>query len=147
MSTSRAELIQSYKSDVLESLRPLMHSWEKLSSQKLPNFTEKNLDELEAWEALTSRFARVTDIFVSKYIRLLILEQDPGFRGEIRDVLDKAEKISLISSADTWMSIRELRNKVAHEYTKEDLQKTLQDIIKFTPFVLNELKELKLEIK
>lgn len=147
MSISRVELIKVYKADVLEALKPLAHSWNKLQNHQIPNLTAKNLDELEPWEALTSRFARVTDIFLSKYIRLLVLEQDPGFRGEIRDVLDKAEKIDLISEADTWMMIRELRNKVAHEYTKEDLLKTLQDIIKFTPFVLEELKELHLEIK
>lgn len=147
MSLSRIELIKTYKKDVLEALSPLLHSWTKLQNQKIPNLAEKNLDELEPWEALTSRFARVTDIFLSKYIRILVLEQDPGFRGEMRDVLDKAEKIEIISSADTWMMIRELRNKVAHEYTKEDLLKTLQDIIKFTPFVLEELKELQLEIK
>jgi uncharacterized protein with HEPN domain len=58
----------------------------------------------------------------------------------MRDLLDKAEKMSLISSADEWMKIRELRNKIAHEYTREDLQKTFQGILLFTPFVLSELK-------
>ncbi len=89
---------------------------------------------------LTSRFARCTDIFLSKYIRFLVLDLDPGFRGEMRDYLDKAEKSSLISDADQWMKIRELRNKIAHEYTKEDLQKTLNDVLIFTPFVIEELK-------
>src|SRR4030067_1265102 len=67
------------------------------------------------------------------YIRLLILAKDPGFCGEMRDFLDKAEKNSLISSADQWMKIRELRNKIAHEYTKEDLFRTFEDILLLAP--------------
>lgn len=62
----------------------------------------------------------------------------------MRDFLDKAEKISFISNADQWVQIRELRNKVAHKYTKEDLLKTFSDVLKLTPFVLEELKGLKL---
>ena len=137
-------LVEIYKVDVVEALETLVHSWEKLKNQSLPSRHPKNLDEFEAWEAFSSRFARTTDIFLSKYIRLLILEKDPGFRGEMRDLLDKAEKINLVSSADQWMQIRELRNKIAHEYTKEDLLKTLSSILQFTPFVLSELKGLKL---
>ena len=72
-----------------------------------------------------------------------MLELDPGFRGEIRDLLDKAEKTGLVSNADEWMKIRELRNQIAHEYTKEDLAKTFSDVVGFTPFVLNELEKYK----
>jgi uncharacterized protein with HEPN domain len=140
MSQNRSQLLQIYKTDFLEALNTLSHSWAKLQNESLPDVTTKNLDELESWEALTSRFARCTDIFLSKYIRLLVLDLDPGFRGEMRDYLDKAEKASLISDADQWMKIRELRNKIAHEYTKEDLQNTLKEVLRFTSFVLTELK-------
>lgn len=143
VSTSRSQLIQAFKIDFLEALTTLEHSWLKLKAKTIPDLKNKSLDELEPWEAFSSRFARCTDIFLSKYIRLLILDLDPGFRGEMRDVLDKAEKALLISNADEWMKIRELRNKIAHEYTKDDLQKTLVDILKFTPFVLNELTRFK----
>jgi hypothetical protein len=142
-SSRRQELQELFKIDFLESLNTLEHSWRKLENCKLPNLIEKNLDELESWEALTSRFARCTDIFLSKWLRLLILNLDPGFRGEMRDYLDKAEKALLISNSDEWMKIRELRNKIAHEYTKEDLQATLQDVLRYTPFVLNELSRFR----
>jgi hypothetical protein len=139
----RSELIRLYRQDFLEALNTLEHSWKKLQHLTLPDMTSKNLDDLESWEALTSRFARTTDIFLSKYIRLLILDLDPGFRGEMRDYLDKAEKSALITNADQWMKIRELRNKIAHEYTSEDLLKTLKDVLQWTPFVLDELGKLR----
>ena len=68
---------------------------------------------------------------------------DHGFRGEIRDYLDKAEKANLVSDADQWMSIRELRNKIAHEYTKEEILATLKDVLKLTPFVIQQLQVFK----
>ncbi len=141
--THRSELIRLYRQDFLDALNTLEHSWKKLQNLTLPEITSKNLDDLESWEALTSRFARTTDIFLSKYIRLLILDLDPGFRGEMRDYLDKAEKSALITNADQWMKIRELRNKIAHEYTSEDLLKTLKDVLQLTPFVLDELGKLR----
>ncbi len=87
-------------------MSPLKHSFEKLHQKSIIEVSEKNLDALEPWEALTARFARVTDIFMSKYLRLKILDLDPAFRGEIRDLLDKAEKSSFISNSDEWMKIR-----------------------------------------
>lgn len=144
MSTpSRPDLITEFKNDVIQALNPLRHSLEKLKDKPIPLIldNEEKLDELEPWEALTSRFSRVTDIFLSKYIRLKVLDLDPGFRGEMRDLLDKAEKIGLVSNADQWMKIRELRNKISHEYTPEDLNRTFEDVLKLTPFVLAELKE------
>lgn len=144
MSTlQRSELINIYKQDTIEALDTLLHSWNKLQKKSLPDLQKKDLDALEAWEALTARFARTTDIYLSKYLRLMILDLDPGFRGEMRDYLDKAEKNLLISNADQWMKIRELRNKIAHEYTKADLLATLKDVLLQIPFVLSELKDLK----
>jgi hypothetical protein len=140
----REELLNAYKKDVAESLSSLVFSWEKLKAIELPQKNEKSLDKLEPWEALTSRFARATDIFLSKYIRLLVLSGDPGFRGEMRDFLDKAEKSGMLSSADQWMKIRELHNKIAHEYTREDLLKTFEQVMSFTPFVIAEMKRLKI---
>lgn len=139
---NKSSLLEIYKADTSDALKTLIHSWEKLKSKNLPEMSPKNLDDFEPWEALASRFARTTDLFLSKYIRILVLQADPGFRGEMRDFLDKAEKSNSISDADRWMSIRELRNKIAHEYTKQDIIKTLNDIVRFTPFVIDELKRL-----
>lgn len=144
MSQKNKELIQIYKTECIEALRTLEFSWFKLKDQPIPDLDQKDLNLLESWEALTARFARTTDIFLTKYIRFLILELDPGFRGEIRDYLDKAEKANLISDANVWMKIRELRNQIAHEYTKDDLEKTFKDVISFVPFVLKDLERFKL---
>jgi hypothetical protein len=137
------DLIKVYQRDFLDALNTLEYSWQKIRDKKIPDLNKKNLDALETWEAFTSRFARTTDIFLSKYIRLLILDLDPGFRGEIRDYLDKAEKANFISNADQWMKVRELRNHIAHEYSKADLENTFKNVISLVPFVLQDLQRHK----
>ena len=40
-----------------------------------------------------------------------------------RDLLLRMEKLGFISSAATWLMMRDLRNRIAHEYLPEELQK------------------------
>jgi hypothetical protein len=108
----------------------------KSSQKRLPNLP-KSIDimsdeDLGKFEEFLSRFGRLTDIFMAQYLRARVQEGDPAFRGTLRDVLDYSEKMNLIDSADEWYLIRELRNKMAHEYEEEDLlaifQKALQSM-------------------
>jgi len=122
-------------------LEHLEYSFRK--AKKLSSDSRKlDVEELEVWESFVARFSRLSDIFVSKYIRSKVLESDPGFRGSLRDYLDIAEKQSLLSSADEWMKVRELRNKTAHEYTRDDLSQVFSDVLKLSPFVINEIKKV-----
>jgi hypothetical protein len=94
-------------------------------------------EELEVWESFASRFARASDVWISKVLRRWILTKDPGFRGSIIDLLNEAEKFSLVDSAHTWRRIRELRNIAAHEYAVDDLQKLYQELITLSPSILS----------
>lgn len=102
-----------------------------------------DVERLETWESFVARFSRVSDIFLSKYIRLKVLNEDPAFRGSFRDFLDMSEKIGLVTSASEWMQVRELRNKTAHEYTRDDLKVVFEQVLKMTPFLLSEMKNQK----
>lgn len=135
------DLMVYQKSEILSALDYLIYSWNKIQnlSAEAQNFDPETL---ETWESYASRFARVSDIFLSKYIRTRILSADPAFRGELRDFVDQAEKAGVVSSADQWMEIRELRNKIAHEYSKSDLSKLFKDLMKVTPFLISEIKKV-----
>ncbi|MBI4403727.1 MAG: DUF86 domain-containing protein [Deltaproteobacteria bacterium] len=99
---------------------------------------DRELDEeqLEKLESFSSRFARFSEIAISKYFRVLVLERDPAFRGSIIDLLNHAEKHGWISSKDQWLRIRELRNVAAHEYSAADYKKLYQELIRLTPVLL-----------
>ncbi len=72
-------------------------------------------------EAFTARFARLADLLTQRVLKgLFIVMQE-----DIRTFVDRAhfaEKLGLVGSADILRLIRELRNRIAHEYEEEDLR-------------------------
>lgn len=117
---SRELFLQEQKAKLIKALEHLAYSYKKIIN--LPEKPEQlNEETLETWESFAARFGRVADIFLMKYLRALILMQDPGFNGSLRDFLNQAEKLNIIENTEVWMAIRELRNISAHEYTDKDL--------------------------
>lgn len=127
------------KAQAIESLKKarnhLAYSFNKV--QKIALNRELKEEELESLESFSSRFARFSDMLISKHLRLLALEKDPAFRGSVIDLLNQAEKFGWIDSAETWKRIRQLRNVAAHEYEAEDYKKLYQELISLTPRLLD----------
>ncbi len=120
-------LVEDYQRKLLKALKHLEYSYQKI--QLLPTDVDQ-LDEesLETWESFSARFARVSDLFLTKYVRAKVLENDPGFEGSLRDFVNQGEKLGFLDDADLWMDIRELRNISAHEYTEADLAQYFKQI-------------------
>lgn len=137
---SKTHLTAIYEAEVRSALSYLEYSDKKIQSLPLDP-KDLNAETLETWESYLARFARVTDIFLTKYIRSYILNLDPAFRGELRDFVDKAEKNNLIDSSDKWMEIRELRNKISHEYSNKELKAIFESVKKYTPFVIAQIRK------
>ncbi|MBF0362692.1 MAG: hypothetical protein HQK49_16855 [Oligoflexia bacterium] len=149
-------LLSDYKRQIIKGMKYLDHSYQKIqklllssnssNSSNTPTspieISNLDFDHLEILEAFISRFARVTDIFLSKYVRTYIKKNDPAFHGSLLDSLNMAAKLNLISEVNRWMNIRELRNSAAHEYTEESLGKYYQSVIEETPFIFQELKRI-----
>ena len=92
-------------------------------------------DELDRFEALTSRFARSSDIIIQKVFRLIdIMELETG--GSVIDRINGAEKRGIIESAETFKEIGSLRNDIAHEYVNEELRKIFERVLTYTPALL-----------
>ncbi len=105
--------------------------------------SENDEETLEKWESFTARFARVVDIFLTKFIKLQIKSQDPGFDGTLLDYLNQAEKLRLISDAKRWLAMRELRNIQDHDYTDDEYERFVTALEFESHFVINELKSFK----
>ncbi len=129
------ELRSKYRQYLIKAVDHLEKSF--LKAQKLPTQLSVNSDDsLETWESFTARFARVVDLFMTKYLRVLVLDDDPGFEGSLRDVADRAEKLNLIDSANEWLDRRELRNIQAHDYTDEEFERFVKLLLEQTPAVI-----------
>ena len=117
-------LLQLQRDKLNKALAHLDYSYKKVTPLPTEE-TKLNEETLEIWESFCARFSRVTDLFLTKYLRTFVLEQDPAFSGSLRDFVNQGEKLGLISDSNAWMHIRELRNITAHEYTSEDLSQFL----------------------
>lgn len=123
------------KADLEKARKRLDYSFNKVKNQTFDHELEES--ELEVLESFASRFARFSDLIIARYFRLLLLEKDPAFRGSLIDLLNHAEKNTWISSKDTWLRIRELRNLAAHEYEAENYHALYQELIQLTPQLLS----------
>lgn len=130
-----------YYTKIVKSLKYLEYSFNRTSSMPL-NPAMMNDSQLEAWDSFASRFARTSDIFLSKYIRAYILKDDPAFDGGFRDQLNRAEKLGLIDDTIVWMEIRELRNATVHEYSDQDLEKIFEKFRKYSPLLIGLPKKI-----
>lgn len=89
-------------------------------------------EEYDAVETLTSRYARTSDILIQKIFRS-IDKVELEERGTMIDVVNRADKRGLFESVNEIRAIRDLRNQIAHEYSKEELEKLFADVMRFTP--------------
>lgn len=94
------------------------------------------IDRLESFGA---KFARMQDSVVDKLIPA-VLRQAGENAGAAIDNLTRMEKLELIASADDWLAMRGLRNRLIHEYIDkpQDLALTLQRACQFTSQMQND---------
>jgi len=116
----------------------------KLLKQALPSFersivkcreldfsTSISFETEESLDSLSSKFARVSDIYTQKVIKtiLFLLREDaPTFL----DRINLCEKLGIIPSAEEMIAIRDLRNIIAHEYLSENLLEIYREIIRLS---------------
>ena len=109
----------------------LRESVEICRQMKADQLSRKDLREIGA---LTDRFQRAQDFFVSRILRSI--DELAGDEGTTEDVLNRSEKRGLIGSASDFLDMRVLRNKIAHEYAGYGPMDIVNDILEFTPMLL-----------
>ena len=139
--TKHESLLIAQKRKLKKAIQHLEYSYQKIS--ELPTDAEK-LDDggLETWESFAARFSRVAEIFLARYLRTIVVINDPGFTGSLRDFVNQGEKLGVVDDAREWMAIRELRNITAHDYSEEDLSEFFKLLKKECPRLLNLLAHL-----
>jgi hypothetical protein len=135
------EIVQSVlkaNREVLDQALPsFRRSLEKCRSLYLNG--PRTFEVEESLDALTSKFARVSDIFTQKVLKSLILltrEDAPTFV----DRMNLCEKLGVISSATDLIEIRDLRNQIAHEYLSENLTEVYEDCMALSEKLLAEIQ-------
>lgn len=91
---------------------------------------------MEKVEAFTSRFARVVDLLINRVLRA-IDRYELNEPGTLLDTANRAEARGLISGVDWLRELKDVRNRIAHDYA--GLQ--LPDIFVYCHRVIPSLEE------
>lgn len=108
----------------------LSYSWNSLFNQTLDVewvvSLEQNPGCAEQLEAFVSRFGRMQDTMADKLFPrwLLALAEVPGSQIE---TLNRAERLGILASTERWLEMRNLRNRLVHEYMT-DPAKFVEDL-------------------
>ena len=95
----------------------------------------QSFEEEESFDALTSKFARTSDMLTQKILKtavLILREEAPTFI----DRMNLCEKLGVIPSARELIEVRDLRNTIAHEYAADNLMEIYADTVKLSPSLL-----------
>lgn len=120
------ELLQANLSLLDDSQATLLKSYEKC--KKIGIKQQYSFEELESFDSLTSKFARTSDIFTQKFLVTLfnLLREDAA---TFLDKINLAEKLSLITSAEDLLAIRDVRNRIAHEYKQDKIEELFEEVL------------------
>jgi len=82
---------------------------------------------LEPYDALTDRFIRAVECAL-RYFRSHELAEFGEQSDTTRTLLNRMEKLGLVSSANLWVAMRNVRNRIVHDYLPEQVAQMFDEI-------------------
>lgn len=116
----------------------------RLTEEEIKAIISKTID------SFIFRFSKMQDSMGEKlFPSILILLGEDVRNKPFIDILNRLERLELISSADEWKKLRELRNILTHTYPweKEDLLKGIKEALKVSEKLVSIYETLKEKIK
>lgn len=77
--------------------------------------------ELEPYDALSDRFVRAVETCI-KFFKTYEYYQYTLSSDSFRDLLLHMEKQNLISSVELWVEMRDIRNRIVHDYLPQQIE-------------------------
>ena len=135
-----AAQLDEYLTILEKSMAALDYSYDKCSA--IGEKEDYDLEQQESFEALTSRFARTSDILTQKVFKsiFILLQED---MKTIIDMANFLEKLEIVDNADDLLNIREIRNQIAHEYVEPDVKSLFRDVLHYVPQLKNIINNVK----
>ena len=102
--------------------------------------SEFSFEELESIDSLTSKFGRTSDIYLQKVLRSIwmLLREDTV---PLIDLLNRAEKLMIIVSAEELLQMRDIRNQIAHEYLPEAVPELATEAVVMTTLLQKNIEQ------
>ena len=118
--------------------RSLQQSRDK--THQLLQQSEFSFKELESIDSLTPKFIRTSDIYLQKVLRSIwmLLREDTV---PLIDLLNRAEKLMIIISAEELLQMRDIRNQIAHEYLPEAVPELAKEVAVMTTLLQKNIEK------
>ena len=119
-------------------MKSLQQSRDK--THQLLQQSELSFEELESIDSLTSKFSRTSDIYLQKVLRSIwmLLREDTV---PLIDLLNRAEKLMIIVSAEELLQMRDIRNQIAHEYLPEAVPELAKEVVMMTTLLQKNIEQ------
>jgi hypothetical protein len=82
---------------------------------------------LEPYDALADRFVRAVECSL-RYFRSHEMAEFAEQSDTTRALLNRMEKLGLVSSASLWLAMRNVRNRIVHDYLPEQTAQMFSEI-------------------
>lgn len=104
-----------------------------------------NPEVLERYEALTARFARLQDLLIHPFRAIARIEIEDERAERVPDLLALMEKRGIVRDASAWRAMREVRNRIAHDYTGDPtkLKVLLARVHEYAGVLLETVRDLR----
>jgi len=99
--------------DRLEYALNVVSNFLPITPDKLSNLPKHDLAFLDM---LTTRFSKLQDVIGSKIFPLILVSLSEDVPTANIDKFNLLEKLGYIDSAAWWISLREIRNQITHDY-------------------------------
>lgn len=94
----------------------------------------------EPFDALSDRYMRAFESAL-KFFRTWEYVREAAPSETFRDLLLRMEKLGFISDIDTWLKMRDVRNRIAHEYLPQELAMIYDAIVGMCATEMRRLNE------
>jgi len=90
------------------------------------SFGQLSQDDIQVIDQFLYRFIKLQDELGNKTFRLLLLcLQEDVENKPFLEILSRLEQLGIIENEDIWISLREIRNEITHEYPEMVMQNIL----------------------
>ena len=125
MNSDLITLITAARQKVLNTIMLVEASLSRITPYDVnQNYTP---EEMEPYDAMSGRFIRAIEVslkFFRTYERYLFVESS----DTIRDLLNRMATVDLITSTQLWVAMRDVRNRIVHDYLPKDIKQIYDSI-------------------
>lgn len=124
--TAALRLLEAWR-QCQRHLHHLMHAQQALQPwlPMQPGFLARLDDEaVQDWDQFILRFTKLQDAMGGRLLpSVLAFLQEPYEDRPMLDKLNRLEKLGYLDHAETWHTLRAIRNRFAHDYPEDDALK------------------------